>query len=1106
MTVKSGIEKFINSLNLPMRSKLILIFVVIKVIPLLILAVLAWRQSQILGRELSLRTQALVEEANNALRTTGNLAVADSVKALNASATEQIERTSTDLARQVADFLYDRDDDIRYAAELEPDEAAYRRFLTHRNGSLIKQQPWVLAEDGKSWIPPEPLKTGPYSPSSNPENDSNYHNLPRILWETESRPLYLEMTYVDLAGNELVKVTTSDQMDKARKNVSNRLNTYVKAETYFEELKNLGPGEVYVSDVIGAYVKSRLIGMYNPENAAARGLEFKPEEEAYAGRENPNGKRFKGIIRWAAPVIRGGSIRGYVTLALDHDHIMEFVDHVTPMAERYVEMPSAFEGNYAFIWDYKCRSICHPRHHSIVGFNPETGDPEIPWLEDQIYNEWQASGLPYTEFIEGVPVFQAQSRSRKPAPELTAAGLVGLDGRYLNNAPQCTGWFDLTREGGSGSFLILWSGIWKPNTAAAIPYYTGRYGQTKRGFGFVAIGAGLEDFQRPALETKAVLDSILTEADRKLVNASGEAKDAISGNLFNTTVSLVISAGLMIVLVVLVAIWMASVFTGGIMRIIEGISRFRAGERQFRFNAQVKDELGTLADSFDEMADSLVDADRDLLVIIDMDENIIYVNNRGLSMLNRTLDQAIGRPYSEISFYPPEPRYNPIAALNEGREAEILYLPDKNMYVRGKATYLQDKNGLNAGYIITTSDVTEMVNQQKELERAVAEANNANAHKGEFLARMSHEIRTPMNAIIGMTNIVKKQLSENSGDREAVMGNIGQIEASSQHLLGLLNDILDISKIEAGKIDLSSEPVDLLKLANTVAAIIKPRCDEKNITFSTYFDIPSPISYLTDPLRLRQVLINLLGNAVKFTGEMGTVSFSIIVKNRNNGISWIDFSVKDTGIGISEKALEKLFMPFEQGSKGVTQKYGGTGLGLAISKSIVQLFGGDIEVKSKAGQGSEFRFELTMEEAAAAGSEEVAVDDAADKLKGRRALLADDVAINRVIAASILEETGLTIDEAEDGLQALEWFKKSPQHYYDIIYMDIQMPNLDGYEATAQIRALDRPDAQTVPIVALTANAFKEDIDRAIGCGMNAHLAKPMEPEKVLEVTLRLLG
>jgi signal transduction histidine kinase/CheY-like chemotaxis protein/HAMP domain-containing protein len=844
--------------------------------------------------------------------------------------------------------------------------------------------------------------------------------------------------------------------------------------------------------------------MYNPANTAARGQEFRPEDEAYAGRENPNGRRFKGIVRWATPVVRNGRIAGYVTLALDHDHIMEFVDRVTPMAERYVETPSAYEGNYAFIWDYQCRSICHPRHHSIVGFNPETGEPEIPWLENRIYTEWQDSGLPYTEFIKDVPAFQAQSRSKRPAPELTARGLVGLDGRYLNNAPQCTGWFDLTKEGGSGSFLILWSGIWKPNTAATIPYYTGNYGKTKRGFGFVAIGAGLEDFQRPALETKAVLDSVIGRADQTLISAAGDARKAISNNLLRTTVSLLISASLMILFVVIIAIWMASSFTNSITGLNNGISRFRSGERQFRFNSPVKDEIGVLADSFDEMADSLVAADRNPLVILDMEQKIIYVNQGAIDAMGKSLEEVIGKPYSEFSRYPPDPLYNPIIALEEGREPEIFYVSDVNQYIRGKATYLKDKDKKNTGYIITTLDVTGMVNQQKELERAVTDANNANAHKGEFLARMSHEIRTPMNVIIGMTNIVKKLLAEDSLDLNTILNNISQIEVSSQHLLGLLNDILDISKIEAGKIELGSEPVDLLKLANTVVTIIKPRCDEKNITFDTYFDLPR-VSHLCDPLRLRQVLINLLGNAVKFTPEVGKVSFSIVTNKRNDGISWITFSVKDTGIGISEEALQNLFKPFEQANKGITQKYGGTGLGLVISKSIVQLFGGDITVRSNVGEGSEFFFELTLQEIASEDEDEVAVENIKDKLRGKRALLADDVAINRMIAISLLEETGMDIDEAEDGVQALEIFNKSAQDYYDIIYMDIQMPNLDGYSATTQIRALERPDAKTVPIVALTANAFKEDIDKAIARGMNAHLAKPLEPEKMLEVTLRLL-
>ncbi|GHU66131.1 hypothetical protein FACS189447_06370 [Spirochaetia bacterium] len=1236
-----AVESFINGMGYGIRAKLILIFVVIKVIPLIVLTLLAWTQTQILGNELKLRTEEIKQKTNAALEHLGDLAVKDSVDALNNSATEQIERTSTDLARRVADFLYERDDDILYVTELEPNEASYRNFLKRKLGALVKQREWVLSEDKKTWVPAEPPKTGSYSASSNAENDTNYHNIPQLLWETEDRPLYHEMTYVDLNGNELIKITTTDLMDKTKKNISIKQNTFVKAETYFEELKKLKPGEIYVSDVIGAYVGSQLIGMYNPDNVKGRNLAWQPEEEAYAGKENPNGKRFRGIVRWAAPVMRNNRISGYVTLALDHDHIMELVDHVTPMNERYVEMPSAYEGNYTFIWDYKCRSISHPRHHSIVGFDPETGDPQIPWLEDKIYNAWKSSGIEkWNDFVEQTnwPVFDEQSRSKKPAPELTAAGLVGLDGRYLNNAPQCTGWMDLTAEGGSGSFLILWSGIWKPNTAATIPYYTGNYGNTKRGFGFVAIGAGLEDFQRPALETKAILDQANDETNLELISAANDTIRAISSNLMSSTIKIAISAILMIFFVVLIAVWIASYITGNITNLIRGISLFRSGERHFRFNSLVKDEIGTLADAFDEMADSLADADTGPVVIANMDLVIIYANEFSLAVMEKTREKIMGMNYYDYSVYPPYTQYDPVTALKEGREAEILYVPSLNNYFKGSATYLTSKEGKRIGYIITSSDVTEIIEQQKQtaeqrnllesifsaspdliwyqdlegnllaanpryaslsgktsaeligmnekellppdllegyqknnrkvmetakpfyieqhlvfadghkeildivltpvfdntgamtgilgfgrnvsarvtiedqlrhtqedLEKAVADANRANEHKGDFLARMSHEIRTPMNAIIGMTGIVKKKILEPELDSTEILGNIGQIEISSQHLLGLLNDILDISKIEAGKIELSDDFLDLPKLISTVTTIIKPRCDDKNITFTINAEFKDPACYTGDSLRLRQVLINLLGNSVKFTPEMGKIEFNVSAKEHKDGKALLAFSVRDSGIGISEEAQKNLFKPFEQTSNQISQKYGGTGLGLAISRSIIQLFGGDITVQSKVGEGSIFGFEIWLPETKPEEEIKVAITDAEGKLKDKRALLVDDVEINRLIAVNMLEYTGILIEEASDGAEALEAFKDSPPGYYDIIYMDVQMPNMNGYESSMAIRNLDREDAKNVSIVALTANAFKEDIDKAIASGMNAHLAKPLEMDKLLEVTFKLL-
>jgi PAS domain S-box-containing protein len=1235
-------EEILNRLGLGMRAKLIIIFLVIKIIPLIILALIAWRHFISLGVVLK------------------DIAVSDSSSALNNSATENIERMTTDAAQRVADFLYARDADILYIANIEPSEESYRRFAESKTGRLIKNSEWTLAPDGKSWISaeapaqelpdgllqdllrsdtaelPAAMTDGVSTNSENNDMDGFRYRSPESF-VYENAPLYEEITFVGLDGREQYKIVTSDRMDPRKNDVSDRLNTYVKAETYFDELKDLKPGEIYVSDVIGAYVGSNYIGMYTPdiveEAAKMRGyeIEYAPEEQAYAGEENPNGKRFEGIVRWATPATdESGEIVGYVTFALNHDHIMEFVDHLTPMNDRYTELPSAYEGNYAFIWDYKCRSICHPRHHSIVGFDPETGEPEVPWLESQIYDAWQASGtLKWTDFVKNVPQFDEQSRKKMPAPALTREGLVGLDGRYLNNAPQCTGWMDLTADGGSGSFYILWSGLYKLTMAAAIPYYTGHYAPSadndysKRGFGFVAIGAGLEDFTRPATETEQRLGA------------------AIERNLASTLIQLIITTGIIIILVVFVAIWMASFLTNSIKKLIKGFSRFRTGERQFRFNSTRNDEFGALEDSFDDMADNIVNSVNGPLCITDLDLNIIYMNEQGLSLRGKDLSEVVGKSYFENSTYPIDSVFCPIKALEEGREAETYYAEDEDRYIKGVANYFLGKNDEKIGYIIATADVTEMARERRkieeqkqlldtifagspdliwykdakgryltvnprfseligkpaddfvgrtaeemlppalaaafkkndlaaiasarplyteerlafadgheevldavrtairdvnglpvgllgyardvtvrvtmehelretqiDLEKAAEDANRANRHKNEFLARMSHEIRTPMNAIIGMTSIVQRKLDEEGGGfagAAEIKERMQQIEVSSQHLLGLLNDILDISKLDAGKIELSKETVDLPKLVHTLVGIIKPRCDEKDIRFDVAPVDFSPSVFISDSMRLRQVLVNLLGNAVKFTPAHGRISFRVEKKDRRDGETLVGFSVVDTGIGISEESLPLIFRPFEQGDGGLSREYGGTGLGLAICRRIVHLFGGEISVKSRPGEGSEFYFELWLRETEEL-SGEAAIADAEGKFTDRRALLVDDVEINRVIVMSLLEITGMSIDEAEDGPEAVRMFTESPENTYDIIFMDVQMPLMDGYEATSAIRGLDRADARTVPIVALTANAFKEDIDKALESGMNDHIAKPVEMDRLLEVLFRFLS
>ena len=1235
--MRLAVENMFTRLGLGMRAKLIVLFVIIKVLPLILLALVAWRQSWILGEELKARTGEITEKAYKALSETGDIAISDAVRALDNRATEDIERMSTDTARRVADFLYGRDDDITLAAGLAPDARLYADFVRHLRRNIVVQGQWELSEDGKSWVEADPGPDQSMVTSSLAEND-RFHYRPPEKFKYESRPLYLEMTFVDLSGQERIKVTTSPLMSKELKDVSKRENTFCRAETYFKELSKLKPGEIYVSEVIGEYVGSKIIDVYTPETAAKAGIPFDPEKSAYAGKENPLGKRFKGLVRWATPVEENGRIIGYVTLALDHDHLMEFTAHLMPTEERYTEIPDASKGNYAFIWDFKGRNIVHPRHFSIAGYDAATGEPQVPWLEDRIYDAWQASGKSYTEFIKDVPTFDQQSNNNKPSLELKGQGLVGLDCRYLNFAPQCTGWFDLTQDGGSGSFLILWSGLWKLNTAAAIPYYTGQYGESKRGFGFVTIGAGLTDFHGPARATQKLLDALVGNADVELRDIASETYKSIGRNLLETATSLTVSTAIMVVLVILVAIWMASVFTRSITRLINGISRFRSGERQFRFNSPIKDEIGALADSFDEMADSLVESVSGTLTITDLNYKIIYANEDSLKHVSGSIEDVVGRPYPEFTIFPTGSKYDPIMALHEGREAEVLYYEPAERYYKAHAAYLTDKNGQAIGYIVTSNDVTEIYQEQKrieeqrallsttflsspdiiwykdiegkylavnprfaavlgkvaeqingrtveevvpahlrrafvdndqqaidngmplyteehltfadghtevvdvvrrpifdangdlsgvlgvardvsqrvtvetelretqlELREAVEDANRANRSKSEFLARMSHEIRTPMNAIIGMTHITKRKLGDPAVPTPEILGHVQQIETSSQHLLSLLNDVLDISKIEAGKIELVDETFNLPKLISNIALIIRPRCVEKNLTFNIETQNLEAEHFISDPLRLRQVLINLLGNAVKFTPDGGAISLVVSGAARSSGKSLINFTIKDTGIGMSQEALASLFEPFEQGGHHITRNYGGTGLGLAISRNIVQLLGSDIAVRSKEGVGSEFSFSVWLiEDMAARHAEDLRSDDIS-VLKGKRVLLVDDVAINRIIVIEQLAAAGveMEVEEAEDGLEAVDKFATSPEGYYDIIFMDIQMPQMDGYEATQTIRAMDRRDASRVAIIAMTANAFKEDVDRALASGMNAHLAKPLEHDKLITTLVR---
>jgi signal transduction histidine kinase/ActR/RegA family two-component response regulator len=387
-----------------------------------------------------------------------------------------------------------------------------------------------------------------------------------------------------------------------------------------------------------------------------------------------------------------------------------------------------------------------------------------------------------------------------------------------------------------------------------------------------------------------------------------------------------------------------------------------------------------------------------------------------------------------------------------------------------------------------------------EIQTKAAEA--AASAKSEFLSNMSHEIRTPLNAIIGMTEI-----AENAADISQMRSCNARVKDASRYLLGLVTDILDMSKIEAGKMELYPRPFPFPAILEQVKELFEPRCKSKNIDFRLIYDnVPAFVN--SDAQRLLQVLTNLLSNAVKFTPENGRIDFTVrqIGSDNDGSVAVLEFSVRDTGIGMSDEQQKNLFQAFQQGDSSISAKYGGTGLGLTISKRIVSLLGGDIGVSSALDKGSTFTVTVPLlvcdaSEYADKGS----VSSKNLNFDGRTLLLVEDVEINREIVLTLLSPSGIRIIEARDGNEAVKKFERFSSEI-DIIFMDIKMPYLDGFGATAAIRSSGLSGADTIPIIALTANAFQDDIDKAHAVGMNDHLSKPIDIDKVFAMMSKYLA
>ena len=403
--------------------------------------------------------------------------------------------------------------------------------------------------------------------------------------------------------------------------------------------------------------------------------------------------------------------------------------------------------------------------------------------------------------------------------------------------------------------------------------------------------------------------------------------------------------------------------------------------------------------------------------------------------------------------------------------------------------------------IHSQSDVTDVyeeeIRQKEMLKDALIAAEQANKAKTEFLSRMSHEIRTPMNAIIGMSELAQQSVH----NTELVIDSISKVSSSAKFLLNLINDILDMSRIESGRTVLSSDIINFSSFIENINIICEAQAKQKHVNFISKINGNISNSFMGDKTKLQQILINIISNGIKFTPSGGSVVFSITQKEIVNNQGLLEFIIKDDGIGISPNFINHLFEPFTQEHTGSTSLYGGTGLGLAISKNFISLMGGTIDVESKPGFGTKFIITLKLtvakEDIEATSPQEknyAAISSREFDFTGKRVLLVEDHALNIEVAKKLLISRNLDVDVAENGVLAVDIIEKATQNYYDAILMDIRMPVMDGITATKTIRELPTEWTKKVPIIAMTANAFEEDIEKTKNAGMNAHLSKPIEP------------
>jgi signal transduction histidine kinase len=802
-----GTRSVTEGIRFGILPKMIVSFLFVSIIPLALLGYLASENLDKVGFEAVHSAESIGQGSLQAAEDLGAMAIQDSVQALDAKSTEAIELRTVELAHRIADFLYERDKDILHLASVRPTPSWYLQiYESARRDVILPSSP----QGQEHTVSPSETDC---DRGGNAGDRTSWRHNPPCAFNRVSRPLYREITFVDLEGQERIKIAEG-RISNDLKNIREKTNTYCKAEDYFPQLGRLKEGEVYVSRVIGPYVEGWLA-------RTDEGVKVTPES-AYAGRENPHGRRFEGIIRWATPVFsENGRKLGYVTAALDHTHVMEFTDHVVPTEERFTEHSDGGSGNYAFLWDDQDRCISHARDFFICGYDPDTGEQVPGWLSQEVYDAYRASGLALAEFVAGRPAFEDFRIEKDGSKEQMAAGRIPLDCRVLDMAPQCEGWHRGTEDGGSGSFLIFWSGLWKLTTYAAVPYHTGIYGATKRGFGYVTIGANVDDFHKAASITRAYIEKGISDQSLNIQESIDKAKESIGDNARRNrgmilTITLIAAA-----LIIGVSIVISYTITRPLRHLTDVALAMSQGHLDQNIQISSSDETGRLASAFNRMASAVAEVDR---------------------------------------------------------------------------------------------------------------------MKSEFVTTASHELRTPVHSmLLGISGILGGYAGPLSDE---VRQDLQVVEEGIERLIRLVDNLLDLSRMESRKMELFLTDVSIEEIIDTALTEMTDLLAMHGHQLRREV-APRMPALKGDHDRLVQVVVNLLSNSAKYTPRLGRI---VVGAEERDGR--LILSVADNGYGIPKWAQQRVFERFFQADQIMAHKMGGSGLGLTISKWIVEQHGGAISCES----------------------------------------------------------------------------------------------------------------------------------------------------------------